>query len=185
MATFYVWRPYEAGSGVAFAHEQHGLSREQKEQILLGERLVDPPDVIELYKIYGGALTDNLSVAWCHMVWSKRLLTLVDASGPGEIQYIPARLVGFEVLQYWIANIITRVSCFDLEHSEYETLTTPELNIVTVSKLVLRPLSEETPSVFRIGELPEIVLVREDLCEAILEKGYTVGEFVEIDMFRI
>jgi hypothetical protein len=85
-----------------------------------------------------------------------------------------------------VANPFMLQDCIDKKKSEIEwNDIDPEL-ICSCSSLVLFPKKiDKDLLLFRPKHMPDVVLVRSDLAEAIEEEDFTGVDFVELDEFEL
>jgi len=122
-----------------------------------------------------------------------RLKALLERSGLGQdIQYLPVRVrgekTGQEMGVYYVANYLRRIPCLDLEHSIYTVFgpdwIRPEQRgqIAGVLKPVLRRDVLGEARLFRVDEYEAIVVIREDVKQAMKETGITGCYFWELEV---
>jgi len=130
-------------------------------------------------------------------VHSPRLKELLEQLGlERDIQYLPVRVIGEksgrEVGVYYVANFLRRIPCLDLEHSIYgrygehpeDFRVFPEKigEISHVLKAVLRREAIGDARLFRVDEWEYIVVIREDVKEAMEGAGITGCWFWELEV---
>lgn len=128
---------------------------------------------------------------------SPRLKELLEQLGlERDIQYLPVRVIGEksgrEVGVYYVANFLRRIPCLDLEHSIYgrygehpeDFRVFPEKigEISHVLKAVLRREAIGDARLFRVDEWEYIVVIREDVKEAMEGAGITGCWFWELEV---
>lgn len=125
---------------------------------------------------------------------SARLKVLLEGLGLGsDIQYLPIRLIGEksgrEVGVYYVANFLRRVPCLDLEHSIGVEFFGPDWirpeqrgKLAGVFKAALKKEAIGDARLFRVEEWEYIVVVREDVKQAIEAAGITGCWFWELEV---
>jgi hypothetical protein len=102
-----------------------------------------------------------------------RLVETLRSAGVDNLQTFPAeirhKITNEEVPGYFAVNIIGRVSCANLGQSKAEPLIGDEKYI---EKLVIDPAKARGALMFRLHESSMIVLVHEQVAQAIKEGGF-------------
>ena len=129
-------------------------------------------------------------------VYSPRLKALMEKLKVEGIQFLPLRIrhrpSGAEAQGYHIANYLHAIDCLDREHSIYEIWTKDNLlfwekrpsmlgTLRDLRKAVLDSTKIGNDRLFRLEEWEMMVLVREDVKEAIEEARITGCRFTEIE----
>ena len=179
-----IWQGYFPGSGFAFAEAQEGLSDEQSLAILVGNKVDKPPKKVVITQLSKGKLPDLLESAWSARMVSEKLKKVLEKNCPDCIQYIPVKLEGHPDAKYWIANVLTAIECVDREKSKLKTFPKPPHTIKAVSKLVLKPIGDDAPAVFRIAELTPDMLVSDALRKELEAASSSCGKFVRVQDYR-
>ena|SRR5262245_20680607 len=180
---YQLWDCYYPGSGFAFAEQQKGLSYEQQNQILFGQRLADPLPTVTITRLSRGKLPDLLGAAWTSYIVATVLRDLLEEFCAEAAQFIPVRIARRPRARYWIANILNSLPCFDPKRSEYTTHLHPPYPIHTLQKLVLKPIPPDAPAVFHIEELPDVLMVRDDLRERMQAASSSPGRFIRVEEY--
>lgn len=180
----FIWEGYFPGSGYAFATGQQGLSSQQKLQILAGKEVTGPLSKLVVTELTDGELPDLLESSWSAKMVSAKLKRVLDKHCPECIQYIPVKLEDYPDSKYWIANVVTNVSCLDRDKSKITTFQTRPQAIKTIKKLVLKPIEDDAPQVFHMQELPPVLLLSDVLRQALQAASESAGEFVRSDKYR-
>ena len=183
--TYRIWKGHFPGSGFAFAERQEGLSAQQELDIFFGTPLAEPLPQGTITTLSPGTLPDRLESAWSSVMVSARLKAVVERHCPEIIQYIPITLAAHPQTPYWIANLLYEITCFDWERSVFKTYDEPPRALRKVSKMRLKPLPADAPALFRLEEITEVLLVRDDLREALETLGVSGGYFVKVDDYRL
>jgi hypothetical protein len=79
---------------------------------------------------------------------------------------------------YVLLNIIGRVSCADMDNSEYETLG-DDMNII--DKLVIDPSRIKDLDMFLVHEDTDCIVITEKIYRHLISKGYTDIYFEELE----
>ena len=180
----FIWKGYFPGSGFAFAEAQEGLSSEQSLAILVGNKVDNPPKKIVITKLSKGKLPDLLESGWSARMVSAKLKAILEKNCPDCIQYIPVKLQAYPDEKYWIANVLTAIECVDREKSKLKTFPKPPHTIKGVSKLVLKPIGDDAPPLFRIAELTPDMLVQESLRKELEAASKSAGKFIRVQDYR-
>lgn len=179
-----VWRGYYPGSGFAFAETVDGWSYEVDHEVLFGHRLPDPVPRLTVGKLSRGELPDTLAMAGSGILVSSRLSAVLEWGAGQHIQFIPAAIKRVRDERYSLANLLSLVPCLDRERSDFDTFDAPPHAIRTMRKMVLAPILPEAPAIFHMREMPGVILVRDDLREAMCEASSSAGEFLPVSSFR-
>ncbi len=117
-----------------------------------------------------------------HIV-SEKLKSILESESQ-EYEFFPITIKnakGKKVAKtYYVANLLTKISCTDLKQSKYVESCLDKGQFASISKLVLdeKKIPEGTP-LFRLGEMTELVLVSKELAIKIKrENGCTGALFV-------
>jgi hypothetical protein len=180
-----VWACYFPGSGFAFAEAREGLDYEQISQLLLGERLSEPLPEVTITRLSRGKMADMLGAAWPGFMISPKLRAILEECCGSDTQFIPVRIKRHPKLKYSIVNFLAQVPCLDRSRSDFETFSEPPHAIQTLRKMVLKPIPETAPAIFHIAELPQAVLVRDDLRERMQAVSSSPGRFIRVEDYAI
>ena len=180
----FIWQGYFPGSGFAFAEARDGLSPEQSYAILVGNKIESPPKRVVITALSKGKLPDLLESGWSSRMVSATLKKILEKNCPDCIQYIPVKLAAHPDAKYWIANVLTSIECVDREKSKLKTFPKPPHTIKGVSKLVLKPIGDDVPALFRIAELTPDMLVSEALRKEIEAASSSAGKFIKVQDYR-
>ena len=180
----FIWQGYFPGSGFAFAEDHEGLSSEQSLAILVGNKVENPPKRVVITRLSKGELPDLLESAWSSRMVSAKLKKIFEKNCPDCIQYIPVKLLQYSDEKYWIANVLTAIECVDREKSKLKTFPKPPHTIKAVSKLVLKPIGDDAPALFRITELTPDMLVSETLRKELETASSSSGKFIRVQDYR-
>ncbi|KFA87217.1 imm11 family protein [Archangium violaceum] len=139
-----------------------------------------PSTALCLYEEAGDMLTDFISNPDRVLYVSRRTQELLVRNGlpDDSIEYLPfvlhdkrGRVVRE---QYYIANPLMCISCFDLKSSRYWLESDEPPEIGDVEQLRLR--EDQLPAdakLFRVAEFPRLMVIRSDLLEAMRREGLT------------
>lgn len=127
----------------------------------------------------GDLLCDFISNPEQALIVSERARAMLEAEGTqGEevVEYLPFTLLDKRGkptrTRYFFANLLRRVDCMDTAASEFTPAATG--GILAVDKVYLR--QERIPAdvkLFRLGEFPQLHVIRSDLLQRIREAGLT------------
>lgn len=100
---------------------------------------------------------------------SQRLRDRLKAAGVDNVEFYPLEMVersGKRIEGYFAINIIGRLACMDRERSQF---TEWRKRITRIQSLALDMSAIKGFKVLRLHEYPELILVSEDVAEAIRE----------------
>lgn len=138
-----------------------------------GARISEQIPVIELRQgpDHQGSIPDHVPTALAGMVVSSRFRQALEAAGVDNIDYYDARILntvtGAALDGYHVANIIGRVACLDREASVVEPAPGIPDAILDIYEMVLDYDRIGDLRMFRLHELPFVILVDEGVKEAI------------------
>ena len=119
------------------------------------------------------------------LLFSSRLRALLCDQGIDNIQYFDSKVtnaVDNKLLDYKVANIIGAVSGLDIEQSDV-TLS-PSGNVMAINKMVLDESKLKEHNMIRLDEKTIILVVHNDIKQAIEQAGLTGLKFVTDDEFK-
>lgn len=174
------------------------LAKHNQWDLMAGRRIDDwDPEVIA-YQEGGTVQVDFPFTSPDLPVHSPKLRWIVEHHALSEVQYLPLRILHQndqnEVEGYCIANYLTIVDCVDRERAAYEIWTEDNLlywekrphllgTFRDITKLVLNSRRISNLSVFRLWGWEMVVIVREDLKQAIEAAALTGCRFTEIEIW--
>lgn len=100
---------------------------------------------------------------------SERLRDRLKAVGADNLEFYPLDMIepsGKRIEGYFAFNVIGRLACMDHERSQF---TQWRNRIVRIQSLALNLSATKGLKILRLNEYPELVLVSEDVAEAIRE----------------
>ncbi|NVJ05697.1 hypothetical protein HUW63_10705 [Myxococcus sp. AM001] len=139
-----------------------------------------PTTELALYERAGDMLTDFIANPDTALYVSQSVQKVLADRGLTDsvVELLPFVLLdkrGRRVReQYAIANPLLKVPCLDFERSKYRRTASDPNEIAEIKVLYIR--EEAVPSdaqLFRLAELPEMVVLRSDLLEAFQQEGLT------------
>ena len=136
-----------------------------------------------------GVLTDNLiAPGTTGLVFSARLRALLASCGVANIDYYPVVVEnpadGSSSNDYALANLIGRVTCFDVARSVVQV--DPVLNqIEFIDSLVLVDDVVDGLRMFRAAEHSQVIVVHPDVRDACVSAGITGVEFERAEDFSM
>lgn len=119
-------------------------------------------------------------------VVSERLKDVLLEHADAEFELIPLRIINrkgrAEADTFWIANLLDRqVACADVAKSDMDEMRMKKGRFKNIRRLVLRDAAlDPSFKIFRLGEMPKLFLVREDLRDAIEAAGVSGCAFHDI-----
>ncbi|MFL5354794.1 imm11 family protein [Archangium sp.] len=122
-----------------------------------------------------------------HIV-SEKLKQLLEATAGARFEFLPVRLRNHKkkILPdaYYVANLLDLVTCVDRSRSDFTVDELDKKEIRRFRRLVLDTSKIGPDSkIFRLGERPRLLIVREDLARAITEAGCTGMRFMPMEDF--
>jgi hypothetical protein len=179
----WIWRPYVAGQGFAYAYVVDGFGKGFYRFVVIGEPAPEPFPKITIGRFSEGPIPDALGGPFGCMIVRPNLRELMERECGDGIQLVPVKVRGPTKEPYVIVNVLARVSCLDEERSRLERdPDSPEM-IQRVTKLALRPISEDAPEAFHLAELPSVLLVRSRLRARMEDVSRSPGLFRSVDEF--
>lgn len=164
----------------------------------LGKCIEDwDPDTTAYYDDEEVEYSDYPFVSGLLPVYSARLRSLMEGLGIEGIQYLPLKIKRRdgtqEVEGYSIANYLNVIDCLDRERSVYEVWTKDNLlfwekrpdmlgTFCDVRRAVIDSKKTGDVPLFRLWGWEMMVIVREDVKQAIEKAGITGCEFREIEV---
>lgn len=101
----------------------------------------------------------------------ERLVSVLHSLGVDNMQTFPVEIrreAGEEIPGFVVVNIIGRISCANMDRSEYEPLA----DVYYFHQLTIDPTLTNGLLMFRLHEAPNIVLVHEKIARAIEAGGF-------------
>lgn len=150
-----------------------------------GERMGDkfpPTTVLNVYENSGEMLTDFIANIHGVVIISSKVRECFEAEGLGEqqVEYLPFILKDKRgrviKTQYCVANPLMKVDCFDYERSIYKAYPgrPKEISYPSLRKMcVLEARIPDDAKFFRLGELPDFIIIRSDLLAILRDKQFT------------
>lgn len=145
-----------------------------------GARFTEPLPVIQFRQDaeHQGNIPDYVPTALPGMVLSARLRRTLEEAGVDNIDYYPARIhntvTGATLDGYYVANLIGRVACLDRERSIVEPAPGIPDALLEIYEMHLDYDRIGDLRMFRLHELPFVILVDEGVKEA-LERARITG----------
>lgn len=122
------------------------------------------------------------------LVVSGRVKGFVETLDLEDVEFLPVRIINHKGRlasdDYWIVNPLTVVDCIDTDASDIEWNKIEPDRISFCDELVLR--DDEIPEelrIFRPKHLEDVVLVHEEVGEALAAEGFPGLDIVELDEF--
>jgi hypothetical protein len=133
----------------------------------------------------GGRLADLIDNVHQWLLVSEKVAEILREE-PIKIEILPLTLLdrrGRPVPgKYSVANVLGTVDCLDLKKSEYTDDPMDEGLIMAFDRVVLDPKKiPRKPSLFRLKQMPEILIVRSDLVARLEAAGVTGMSFLDLD----
>lgn len=179
----WIWSGYFPGSGHAFAEAQEGLSPSQLDALLVGKPLGEPLPEVRVTALSPGKLPGAMASAFHALLAADKVKKAVEAHVAEGVQYLPASLKGKRG-SYHVVNPTVRVAALDRKKSEFETYPGTEA-MRSVRKLVLGKIPADAPALFRLEEIPQLILVSDALKKALEKASASPGEFESPGEYRL
>jgi len=160
---------------------------------ITGEPLQAPPGDITLVADdeKPSAVSDLVLARVDIQIHSPKLVQALQAAGVDNIEYFPVTLIdkkrGVTRTDYQVANIIGKVACLDVDHSEApKMLNGNGYRSVKKFRLLedqIKPLPGTTtpPQLFRLAEFSFHVIAHESLKNKLEQAGVTGIEFIRTE----
>ncbi len=173
------------GASIVNISERVDNHHKLREGLRMGESF--PADtVLDIFENTGDMLFDFIGNISRVAIISSRVKGLFEAEGldDASVEYLPFILKDKKgrvvEKQYFVANALVKIDCLDHERSWYKTDSDEATVVEDVSRLHL--LKEEIPEeakLFRLGEFPQLIIIRSDLLARLRKEGIT-GVSVQI-----
>jgi hypothetical protein len=180
---YQVWDVYYPGSGFAWVEEIGGLSDEQESNVFFGRPLAPPLPRVAIKRLTKGKLPDVLGAATASRLVSAALRDVIVHVCPEGVQFLPTTSPRKLRITYFMANTTTHLACFDHDRSQYQRFPVAPHTIRAVKKMELKPIPPHAPALFHLAELPAVILVRDELRQAIQSASTSPGTFTPVDQF--
>ncbi|OJT24240.1 hypothetical protein BO221_13750 [Archangium sp. Cb G35] len=98
---------------------------------------------------------------------SQRMRDRLKAAGVDNVEFYPLEMVepsGKRIEEYFVINVIGRLACMDRERSQFKEW---RKRITRIQSLALDMSAIKGLKVLRLHEYPELILVSEDVAEAL------------------
>jgi hypothetical protein len=182
-ADCWIWRPYTAGEGFAYAYEAEWNDFPYR-SVVIGEPVSEPfPEVTFGRFSHEGPLPDALGGPFGCVIAAPNLRELLTRESGAPIQWIPVKLRRRSSPPYAIANVLMRLPCLDEQRSQ---LTRDEEGFVdAVTRLALRPLPADAPGIFHLAEMRSVLVVQEQLRRQMEATSPSPGRFIAVDEYEL
>jgi hypothetical protein len=191
MSEYFVWESRRCNPKDALVFEFAPTIEDHGVNFILGRRFLDPLPELEVIidKEGQGVPTDDLVIFKNRcLAHSQRLRKLLRDSGVDNIDYYPLRIrnsvTGEIYHSYKAANILDVIHCIDRENAVLDIDTENHHNIWYVNRLALIQERLGDALIFRLGELPWIVIVHRVVKEAVDAAGMTGVVFLPAEGYR-
>ena len=171
---YYVWESRRCNRGDALVSEFAPTVEEHGVNFILSRRFLDPLPELELVidEEGQGVPTDDLVIFKNRcLVHSQKLRKVLLDTGVDNIDYYPLRIrntvTGEVYRSHKAANILDVIHCIDREKAVLDIDTENPHNIWYVNRLALMHERLGDALMFRLGELPWIVIVHRVVKEAV------------------
>ncbi len=139
-----------------------------------------PPSVeLSIAPDSGNIISDFVDNIDSLIIPSEEAKALLVKEGLTEeyVEYLPFTLKNkngrvVDSTNYYIANLLRAVDCLDREKSDYASTNSGEIVVVRTLYLDETKIPDDA-NLFRLGECPEIIIIRSDLMKSIEAAGFT------------
>jgi hypothetical protein len=148
-----------------------------------------PKDVtFQLSDERGIRLSDAIPNIMRMLIVSERLKEFFEKNADLKVEYFPVKIRNrkgrLEKAQYFVANLLGGVSCLDTAKSDYVPNALRKGQVDYFKKIALDVSKiPKSAKIFRLGEKMDLVLVREDLAQAMVNADLTGMQFQYLDSF--
>lgn len=139
----------------------------------------------------GIALAPLLGNTQGYLMVSTPVKEVIESFSEGaEVEYLPFAVHDHRGRErsrdYWAINPIGTVDCLNLDASEINYFDKPgdpyHGDVISIRKYVLDPRKlEDVPALFRVREMADTYVVREDLAEALRQGGFENIELLPVE----
>ncbi|RKH41554.1 imm11 family protein [Corallococcus sicarius] len=147
--------------------------------------------IFDLDKEGGSKLTDSIPNAFSLLVISSKLKGILERQAPANpIEFLPVRLrtPRKKILEpsYFIANVQGTVACMNAKKSDFVMDSILKTQVQRFRRLVLdeKKIPKDV-KIFRLAEMPSLILVREDLGQDILDEDCEGMTFQDLDDYGV
>jgi hypothetical protein len=181
--TYFVWQPPIVDSGFAFAEDLTGLTDRQRAGLRSGEPLGEPLAHPVVTAMSEGRLGDVIGTLWGGRLVSAPLRAVIEGWPGLRTRFVPVALEHAPSAEYWFLNLLERRDCLDRERSGAVTLAGHPHVVRAIRRLVLREVGD-APAAYHVVGVPDLVVVRDDLRDAIEAACAAPGFFVVPDEYE-
>lgn len=145
--------------------------------------------IFSLSEDFGSELTDSIPNVSNLLFVSEQLKSFMEDHSEANIEFLPIKIQDQEDKpieeSYYLMNLLEVVDCIDLEKSEYSVSAVDPSSILFLDLLVLdKTRISDKNKIFRLKGKPELIIIREDLAQAIIESKYTGMMLVDLEEFN-
>jgi hypothetical protein len=188
---YFVWIKNETDDALAWIMEAPDELGEKRYQMDEGISVKSwfPKDVMfQLSDERGIRLSDAIPNIMRMLIVSERLKQFFEKSADATIEYFPVKIRNrkgrLEKIPYFVANLLGSVSCLDRPRSDFWENHLRKGQVQRFKKIALDVSKiPKSAKIFRLGEKMDLVLVREDLAQAIVNADLTGMQFQYLDSF--
>ena len=191
MATYHPWEHPTSDPSLAWIDASPDSIIQDDFRLNEGVSCADwfPDDVVfDVSDDYGIKLADSIPNMILLRVVSDRLRKVLEQHAGASIEFLPVRIRDKKrrlvKAPYYVANLLGSVACMDRSRSDFDMSHLDKGQVSRFRRLTLDP-SKIDPSVkiFRLAEMMELVLVRDDLAAAIERAGCTGLDLLPLEDF--
>lgn len=178
---YFPWLNDDEDDALAWIDQSPEEIRRKDYLLTTGDRARDwfPDDVMfDLSDDYGIRLADSIPNVLGFLIVSDKLKHILEDQSSTEIEFLPVGIRNQKKRPvdrpYYVANVLGTLACVDIEQSDFTMDAIDKEHVDWFRRLVLDESRIGTNhNIFRLAELPGLILVREDLVDAVLEQDCT------------
>nr|WP_163781128.1 DUF1629 domain-containing protein [Myxococcus vastator] len=140
--------------------------------------------MFEMSRRLGGKVVhDYVENSLGYLIVSERVRSVLEHLATAPIEYLPLRITDHKGRlhphAFFIVNVLGHVACADRTRSQYLESSMRPGQFCDLTRLYLdTDRVDARKNIFRLAELPRVILVREDLAEALHQCGSAGGELL-------
>lgn len=156
------------------------------EGVASGARAPSSPPEFEMSRRLGGKLVqDCVENTLGYTIVSERVRAVLESHASTPIEFLPLHIRNHkgrrEPQTFFIVNVLGQVSCADRARSQYIESAMRPGQFCDLTKLFLDPERVDAKrNIFRLAELPRVILVRSDLADLLRHSGVTGLELLPL-----
>ena len=188
---FYPWEDDEDDDSLAWIEENPDKLDQQMYKLKDGIPCADwfpPGQIFKLASGRGIRLADSIPNVLALVFASAKLKALLEKDSDARFEFLPIQIRDLKKrivkAPYHIANLLDIVECVDKKRSDFEMQLIIKDQVDHFRRLVLDERKiPKGKKIFRLAEKTRLIIVREDLMQAIRDSGCTGAAFRNIEDF--